>query len=328
MADTVLVTGVAGFIGFHLANRLLRDGYAVVGIDNLNDYYDVRLKQGRLEILAAHNKFVFHRLDLCDREGLQQVFRTHAPKYVLNLAAQAGVRYSLSNPDLYVKSNIVGFLNLLEMCRFSGIDHLVYASSSSVYGANPGLPYIESEKTDHPVSLYGATKKSNELMAYAYSHLFGFPSTGLRFFTVYGSWYRPDMAMFKFTKAILAGNPIDLYNRGEMKRDFTYVDDIIEGVVRIMKYRARLSPSSNAERHRIYNIGNHSPVCLLDFVRLLELILERKAQLNLLPPQDGEVLSTYADISQLQRDVGFAPNTPLEVGVPKFVRWYREYYKV
>lgn len=330
-----VVTGVAGFIGFHVARRLIADGIEVVGIDNLNDYYDVNLKRARLDILSRLPGFTFIRLDLNEGDRLKQLFREHAVKHVINLAAQAGVRHSLKDPGVYGQSNLVGFLNVLEACRQNKVAHLVYASSSSIYGANARLPFAETDQTDQPVSLYGATKKANELMAYAYSHLYEFPCTGLRFFTVYGPWGRPDMALFKFTKAILAGDPIELYNHGKMMRDFTYIDDIVEGVHIILKLRSRASGrmpiggpgvahSDDARSlHRVYNIGNQSPVALGDFIALLEKSLGKKALLKYLPMQDGEVLSTYADMSRLQRETGFLPGWSLENGIREFVAWYQ-----
>jgi UDP-glucuronate 4-epimerase len=329
----VLVTGVAGFIGFHVARRLLADGVRVFGVDNLNAYYDVSLKQARLDILQQTPGFVFLRLDLAEGGRLEQLMAEHGVKQVINLAAQAGVRYSLQDPHTYAQSNLVGFLNVLESCRRCAVDHLVYASSSSIYGANKRYPFVETDATDHPVSLYGATKKANELMAYSYSHLYGFPCTGLRFFTVYGPWGRPDMALFKFTKAILAGQPIDLYNHGKMERDFTYIDDIVEGVLRVLRRRSAGNAADPAEddtvraRHRVYNIGNHSPVSLDKFIALLEQALGKKAVLNPLPMQDGEVLITYADVSRLQTEVGFAPACSLGDGIREFVAWYRGYYR-
>lgn len=333
----VLVTGVAGFIGFHLAKRLLERGDNIVGLDNLNDYYDVSLKKARLGLLESRANFRFVRLDLADRQAMEQLFAAERFDRVVHLAAQAGVRYSLANPHAYVDSNLVGFMNILEGCRRYPVEHLVYASSSSVYGANTKLPFSVHDNVDHPVSLYAATKKANELMAHTYSHLYGLPTTGLRFFTVYGPWGRPDMALFKFTRAILAGEPIDVYNHGHMQRDFTYIDDIVEGVVRVLDRvpsgnsnwdGAKPDPGTSRAPYRIYNIGNHRPVELLYLIELLEGALGRRAERRLLPMQPGDVPATFADIEDLARDTGFAPTTPIEEGVPKFVAWYREYYKV
>ena len=327
----VLITGAAGFIGYHLSQRLLGDGYSVLGIDNLNDYYDVSLKQDRLALLEALPNFEFHQLDLSDRPGMETLFATHQFDVVVNLAAQAGVRYSLENPAAYVDSNLVGFANVLEGCRHTNVGHLVFASSSSVYGGNTKTPFSTSDPVDRPVSLYAATKKSNELMAHCYSHLYGIPVTGLRFFTVYGPMGRPDMAYFKFVRAIEAGEAIDVYNYGKMKRDFTYVDDVVEGIVRVMHKR----PEPNRQeqgglpskaRYKIYNIGNNSPVELGEFIATIERSLGKTAQKTLLPMQAGDVLTTYADVDDLMADVGFRPSTPLQVGIDKFVDWYRQYY--
>jgi len=331
----ILVTGAAGFIGFHLARRLLDDGHEVVGLDNLNDYYDPRLKEARLAELAGRASWNFNRGDLADADFLEGLFTGNQISGVVNLAAQAGVRYSLDHPRAYVDSNLVGFVNLLECCRAHPVEHLVYASSSSVYGLNTAMPFSVHANVDHPVSLYAATKKANELMAHTYSHLFEIPTTGLRFFTVYGPWGRPDMATFKFTEAILAGKPIDVYNHGNMRRDFTYIDDIVEGVVRVLAHPptsnpdwngAQPDPASSPAPYRIYNIGNHHPIGLLDFISTLERVLGRKAILNFLPMQPGDVLETYADTDDLRRDVGFAPSTPLEDGLRRFVEWYRSYH--
>ncbi len=333
----MLVTGAAGFIGHHLAARLLADGDEVVGLDNLNGYYDVSLKQARLERLRAHPGFGFARLDLADRAGLDALFEGSGFDLVVNLAAQAGVRYSLVNPQAYVDSNITGFVNLLECCRHARVGHLLYASSSSVYGALTAMPFSVRQNVDHPVSLYAATKKANELIAHTYSHLFGLPTTGVRFFTVYGPWGRPDMAMFLFTRAILAGEPIDVFNDGRMERDFTYIDDIVEGLVRLGRRPAapdpdwdgaRPTPSTSAAPYRLYNIGNHEPVPLLRMIEVLEDCLGCRAEKRFLPLQPGDVPATYADIDDLRRDVGFEPTTPIEVGVERFVRWYREHYRV
>lgn len=328
----VLVTGCAGFIGFHLCQRLLLDkSYDVVGIDNLNSYYDVSLKQDRLLQMKNHENFVFEKLDLADRGRTAHLFNQYSFDVVIHLAAQAGVRYSLENPHAYVDSNLVGFTNVLEGCRHStNIKHLVFASSSSVYGANQKVPFSTEDRVDHPVSLYAATKRANELMAYTYSHLYKLPTTGLRFFTVYGSWYRPDMALFLFTQAILEEKPIKVFNHGHMKRDFTYVDDVVEGIVRVM----HKPPIKRAEKdvtsppHKIYNIGNHQPVELIHMIEVLEDCLGKQAIKNFLPMEPGDVVVTYSDVSGLAEDVGFKPDTPIEVGVKNFVDWYRSYYKV
>ncbi|RLB70898.1 MAG: capsular biosynthesis protein CpsI [Deltaproteobacteria bacterium] len=331
----VLVTGAAGFIGFHVSRRLLADGVKVVGLDNLNDYYDVGLKKNRLEILLKDENFSFVKLDLVDTQGMQELFKKASFEQVINLAAQAGVRYSLENPKAYIDSNLSGFLNILEGCRHNQVKHLIYASSSSVYGLNTRMPFSVHDNVDHPVSLYAASKKANELMAHAYSHLYNMPVTGLRFFTVYGPWGRPDMALFLFTKAILAGEPIKVFNQGVMLRDFTYVDDIVEGIIRLVPYLPEVDsdwdgaspdPGSSPAPYRLYNIGNHSPVKLLDFIAILEKELGMKAEKELLPMQPGDVQATYADVADLQSAVGFSPATPLEQGVGKFVRWYRDYY--
>jgi UDP-glucuronate 4-epimerase len=326
----VLVTGVAGFIGFHLAKRLLNDGYQVHGIDNLNDYYDVNLKYARLERLKHQPNFTFQQLDLADRTGMLELFQAHQFDYVVNLAAQAGVRYSLKNPHAYIDSNITGFVNLLEGCRNSDIKHLIFASSSSVYGANTKIPFSTSDSVDHPISLYAATKKSNELLAHSYSHLYGIPTTGLRFFTVYGSWGRPDMAYFKFVDAIAKGKPIDVYNYGKLQRDFTFIDDIIEGVVRVMTKvpttNADSTLNSNAA-YKLYNIGNNNPVELMHFIEVIEQLLDRSAIKSFLPMQPGDVHMTYADVDDLMQDVGFKPETSLEEGLFRFIEWYREYYQ-
>ena len=332
----ILVTGVAGFIGFHLADRLLRDGNEVVGMDNLNAYYNVQLKKHRLAILKKNPAFRFHVLDLADRQGVAELFSTEKPEVVVNLAAQAGVRYSLENPHAYIDSNITGFTNILEGCRHNEVKHLVYASSSSVYGANTAKPFSVHHNVDHPISLYAATKKANELMAHTYAALYKLPCTGLRFFTVYGPWGRPDMALFLFTRAILEGRPIDVYNNGKMRRDFTYIDDIIEGVVRIMTRvpsgspewsGKKPDPASSFAPYRLFNIGNNQPVELMDFIAALEDHLGRKAKMRLLPMQPGDVPETYADVGDLMAEVGFKPGTPIREGIGKFVEWYREYYK-
>ncbi len=333
--EKVLVTGAAGFIGFHLARRLLREGVFVTGVDNLNAYYDTTLKMDRLERLGGEKKFSFQRLDLADRAAMERLFHEGAFDVVVNLAAQAGVRYSLQNPHAYIEANIVGYLNVLEGCRHHGVGHLVFASSSSVYGANTRMPFSVHHNVDHPVSLYAATKKANELMAHTYSHLYGLPATGLRFFTVYGPWGRPDMALFLFTQAILAGEPIQVFNYGNMQRDFTYIDDIVEGVVRVMNRVPKPDPAWSAENpdpgssyapYRIYNIGNNQPVMLGEFIALIEQKLGREARKELLPLQPGDVPATYADIEDLFAAVGFRPQTPLAVGIERFVEWYTDYY--
>jgi len=333
----ILVTGAAGFIGCHLCRRLLTFGDQVIGLDNLNDYYDVNLKHARLALLEAEELFDFRRLDLADRVGMATLFAEEKFDIVVNLGAQAGVRYSLENPHAYTESNIAGFLNILEGCRASGVNHLVYASSSSVYGANTAMPFSIHQNVDHPVSLYAATKKANELMAHTYSSLFAIPTTGLRFFTVYGPWGRPDMALFLFTEAILAGKPINVFNNGLMQRDFTYIDDIVEGIVRVMDRPAAPDPSwdsnspdpaTSSAPYRVYNIGNNNPVQLGRFIEVLEDCLGRKAVKNLLPMQSGDLPATAADISDLARDVGFSPDTPIETGIARFVAWYRHYYQV
>lgn len=319
---TILVTGAAGFIGFHVAQELCRRGFSVIGLDNLSDYYDVQLKRDRLAILATEPLFKFFQLDIANPRDLNEVFADHSFDLIVHLAAQAGVRYSIDNPDIYIQSNIVGTANLLEAARHAEIQHFAYASSSSVYGMSPKAPFSETDPVDRPISLYAASKKANELLAHTYSHLFSMPTTGLRFFTVYGPWGRPDMALFRFTEAILDGHPIDVYNHGRMKRDFTYVDDIVSGTV-----EAALSPGVTSERYRIFNVGNHQSVELLHFIKVLEDALGKKAELNLLPLQAGDVLETYADIAQLSQAVGYHPTTPIEVGIPKFVEWYRDYYQ-
>ena len=330
---TILVTGAAGFIGYHVAHSLLNQGHSVIGIDNLNSYYEVRLKQARLAQLTPYPNFHFYQLDIADRDGLQHLFTNNTLEQVVHLAAQAGVRYSLENPHAYADSNLVGFVNILEGCRHHQIQHLVFASSSSVYGANRRLPYAVSHNVDHPLSLYAATKKANELMAHTYSHLYGLPTTGLRFFTVYGPWGRPDMAPFKFTKAILEGRTIDVYNYGRMRRDFTYIDDIVAGVVQTLNHIPQPSectandPSHSHAPYRIYNIGNGRPVELMRFIEVIENYLGIKAQKNMLPLQPGDVLETCADVTALQQAVGFQPTTPLELGLPSFIDWYQDYYQ-
>lgn len=333
----ILVTGAAGFIGMTASLKLLARGDQVVGLDNLNDYYDVNLKHSRLKRLTSHANFRFVQLDVGDRSGIAELFATEKFDRVIHLAAQAGVRYSLQNPHAYVDSNLLGFVNILEGCRHSQVQHLVYASSSSVYGGNTKMPFSEHDSVDHPVSLYAATKKANELMAHTYSHLYNLPTTGLRFFTVYGPWGRPDMALFLFTKAILEGRPIDVFNHGNMRRDFTYVDDIVEGVIRVLDRVAAPDPqydpvladpaTSNAP-YRVFNIGNNNPVPLLDFIGCIEDALGQKAEKRLLPLQDGDVPATYANTDALQDWVGFVPGTSVQTGIRNFVAWYRDYYKV
>jgi len=333
----ILVTGAAGFIGYHLSLRLLDQGCKVTGFDNLNNYYDVTLKEARLNQLQTSDGFKFVKLDLADREEVEKLFASNGFDAVVNLAAQAGVRYSLVNPHAYIDANIVGFTNILEGCRHSGVKHLVFASSSSVYGANTNMPFSVHNNVDHPVSLYAASKKSNELLAHSYSHLYNLPCTGLRFFTVYGPWGRPDMALFLFTKAILEGKPIKVFNHGKMKRDFTYIDDIIEGVVRVIEHTAEPDadwsgndpdPGTSYAPFRIYNIGNNNPVGLLEFIEAIENALGKEAIKEFLDLQPGDVPATCANVDDLARDVGFKPNTPIEVGIGKFVEWYREYYGV
>lgn len=333
----ILITGCAGFIGFHLSKRLLDEGYIVIGIDNLNDYYDVNLKLSRLEILEKNNKFKFYKIWLEEDEEINKVFQENNIKYVINLAAQAGVRYSLVNPKAYIDSNIVGFLNILEACKNYNIQHLIYASSSSVYGGNRQIPFSTSHNVDHPVSLYAATKKSNELMAHTYSHLYNLPTTGLRFFTVYGPFGRPDMAYYLFTEAILNNKPIKVFNYGKMVRDFTYIDDIVEGIVRLIPYIPNRNESYNEKDencstsfapYKIYNIGNNNPVKLEDFICTLEDKLGKKAIKEYVPMQQGDVYKTYADISDLEKDIEFKPSTSISAGIGMFVKWYKEYYNV
>ena len=333
----VIVTGVAGFIGYHVAKRLLADGVEVIGVDNLNDYYEVSLKEARLADIGPASGFQFLKLDICDRPAIARLFEEQRPDRVVHLAAQAGVRHSIENPHVYVHSNVVGYLHILEGCRRHGVKHLVYASSSSVYGANTAIPFSVNQNVDHPLNLYAASKKANELMAHSYSYLYGLPTTGLRFFSVYGPWGRPDMALFMFAKAILAGRPIDVFNCGEMRRDFTYVEDIVEGIVRVL---ARIPepdpnwsgdhplPGSSKAPYKLYNIGNHQAVELGRFIEVLEEKLGRKAIKNYLPAQLGDVLETCADIDDLVKDTGFQPSTPIEVGIGRFVDWYRAYYQV
>ena len=331
----ILVTGVAGFIGMHVAVRLLAVGHEVIGIDNLNNYYDVRLKQARLDHIGSPSQFYFEKLDLCERAGINRIFVERRPEIVINLAAQAGVRYSLENPHSYIESNLVGFTNILEACRHFEVEHLVYASSSSVYGLNEEMPFHEGQNADHPLALYGATKKANELLAHSYSHLFGLPTTGLRFFTVYGPWGRPDMALFSFAEAILAGKAIDVYNHGQMIRDFTFIDDVVEGVVRLAMKPARgdahfdtKTPDAgrSSAPWMIFNIGNGQPVHLIDYIIALEQALGKEAQKNFLDMQPGDVMATASDTTRLNCWVGFVPNTPINVGVAKFVEWYLANY--
>ena len=331
----IMVTGAAGFIGFHLSRRLLKEGHQVDGVDNLNDYYDVTLKERRLELLGEFEDFTWHKLDISDRAGMERLFAERPPQRVVNLAAQAGVRYSLINPHAYVESNLVGFMNILEGCRQHKTPHLVFASSSSVYGLNTKMPFSVHDNVDHPVSLYAATKKSNELMAHAYSHLYGLPCTGLRFFTVYGPWGRPDMALFLFTEAILKGKPIKVFNRGQMMRDFTYIDDIVEGVVRTMEHipagnpawsGQNPDPGSSPAPYQLFNIGNHNPVRLMDFIAAVEKALGQEAVKEMLPMQPGDVPASFADVDGLMSAVGFKPSTPLQEGIDRFVAWYREFY--
>jgi len=333
----VLITGSAGFIGSALALRLMERGDEVIGIDNLNDYYDVGLKKARLARTTAYAAYTDVRVDLEDREGIAETFRKHQPQRVVNLAAQAGVRYSLENPHAYVDTNLVGFTNILEGCRHNGVEHLVYASSSSVYGSNTRMPFSVHDNVDHPVSLYAASKKANELMAHTYSHLYRIPATGLRFFTVYGPWGRPDMALFMFTRNILAGKPIDVFNYGNHRRDFTYIDDIVEGVVRVLDRVPEPNPDWNSDApdsassnapYRLYNIGNNQPVELMHYIEVLEDCLGMQAEKNMLPLQPGDVPATYADVTDLVRDVGYKPDMSVEQGVASFVAWYRDYYQV
>lgn len=331
----ILVTGAAGFIGFHLTQRLCAMGHEVLGIDNMNDYYDVSLKQDRLAELQKHNSFSFIEAGIEDDAAIEKAFADFKPDIVANMAAQAGVRYSIENPRIYIQSNLNGFINILEGCRHNDVKHLVYASSSSVYGANTKVPFEVSDSVDHPVSLYAATKKSNELMAHSYAHLYGLPCTGLRFFTVYGPWGRPDMAYFKFANKMRNGESIDVYNNGDMMRDFTYIDDIIEGVVRLLDHKAEPNPEWKADTpeistsnapYRIYNIGNNNPVKLMDMIEYLEEALDKKAKINMKPMQPGDVYQTYADIDAIQEAVGFKPTTNLKEGLAKFAEWYRGYY--
>jgi len=334
MTDSpILVTGAAGFIGFHVAQRLLQQGRPVVGLDNMNAYYDVALKEARLDVLKNHDRFTFEKVDLADRDGLLAVFKQHAFARVVHLAAQAGVRYSIDHPHTYASSNLDGFLNMLEACRHHGCGHLLYASSSSVYGANTKVPFAIEDSVDHPISLYAATKKANELMAHAYSHLYRLPCTGLRFFTVYGAWGRPDMAIYLFADAISRGQPIRLFNNGAMRRDFTYVDDVAEAIVRLIEHVPQAGPATNdpgrsAAPWRVYNIGNNQPEELMKVVDVLERELGRAAVKEFLPMQPGDVPATYADVTALEREIGFRPKTSIEEGIHRFVAWYRDYHKL
>ncbi|MDA1502284.1 NAD-dependent epimerase [Bacillus cereus group sp. TH43LC] len=332
----ILVTGAAGFIGFHLSKRLDQMDYEIIGIDNVNDYYEKDLKNSRIDLLKKETSVKFYECDLCDRTKLEEIFKAYNFDVVINLAAQAGVRYSLENPQAYIDSNIVGFTNILENSKNHNIKHLIYASSSSVYGANTKMPFSVHDGVNHPVSLYAATKKSNELMAHVYSHLYGLPTTGLRFFTVYGPWGRPDMAYYKFTKDIMEGNTIKVYNYGKMRRDFTYIDDIVEGIVRLINTipttnsewnRESPDPSTSYAPYKVYNIGNNEPVELISFINTLEKIIGKKANIEFMPMQSGDVVATYADIRELQDDTDFVPSTNIEIGLQKFVDWYKEYYK-
>ncbi len=337
LAGKLLVTGCAGFVGFHFAKRLLEEGKPVIGLDNVNDYYDPALKLARLDLLKRHPEFTFLKLDLADRPGIKALFEDHRFSAVVHLAAQAGVRYSLQNPHAYADANLEGFINILEGCRYAACGHLLFASSSSVYGANTKLPFSVHDNVDHPISLYAATKKANELLAHSYSHLYSLPTTGLRFFTVYGPWYRPDMALYLFARAISEGRPINLFNQGNMRRDFTYVDDVVEAMTRLLDRApqgdpswpgAKPDPGSSKAPWRIYNIGNNKPEELMHVVALLENGLGRKAEKVLLPMQAGDVLETFADVDDLARDIGFRPRTTIEEGVEKFVAWFRDYHRV
>lgn len=332
----ILVTGAAGFIGFHLSKRLLAQNYHVIGIDNLNEYYDVLLKKERLKLLDEHPNFEFYKIDLAEEESLKTLFQNHSIEIVINLAAQAGVRYSLTNPHSYIHSNLLGYTNILEACRHYHVKHLIYASSSSVYGANSNIPFSTSDSVDHPVSLYAATKKANELMAHTYSHLYNIPTTGLRFFTVYGPWGRPDMAYYTFTKDIFEGNTIKVFNNGDMRRDFTFIDDIVEGIIQLLDHppeynndwdKKNPDPSSSYAPYKIYNIGNNNPVKLMDFIQILEKHIGKTAKVEFLPMQPGDVKETYADISDLHQDIGFYPRTSIEAGLGQFVNWFKQYYQ-
>ena len=333
----ILITGAAGFVGFHLSRKLLDQSVEIIGIDNLNDYYNPTLKQSRLEILEKYDNFVFHKIDLKNQAAVNKIFENYRPEYVINLAAQAGVRYSIENPHAYIDSNLIGFINILEACRNYPVKHLLYASSSSVYGGNKIAPFSTNHNVDHPVSLYAATKKSNELMAHTYSHLYNIPTTGLRFFTVYGPYGRPDMAYFSFTKDILAGNPIKVFNHGKMERDFTYIDDIVEGIEKLVDIipvanknwdESRNDLSESFAPYKIYNIGNNSPVPLMRFINSIEAALGKEAEKIYMDMQPGDVLRTYADVSDLERDINFKPSTSIENGVLRFVEWYKEYYNI
>jgi UDP-glucuronate 4-epimerase len=325
-SKTYLVTGAAGFIGYHLSKSILEQGGSVAGYDNMNDYYDPALKQARVDILEQHTGFKFYKADLVDKQSLEAVFSSDKPQIVVNLAAQAGVRYSIENPDAYIQANLIGFANILEMCRHHKVEHLLYASSSSVYGSNKKLPFSTEDRVDNPISLYAATKKSNELLAHTYSHLFNLPTTGLRFFTVYGPYGRPDMAAFLFLKAIIKGEPIKVYNYGNMRRDFTYVDDIINGILLTIQRSAALHPTEGGAPYHVYNIGNNRPEKLMDFIGYLEKYAGKKAEVQMLPLQPGDVMETYADIDDLARDTGFAPKTALSQGLKNFVEWYLNFY--
>ncbi len=333
----ILVTGAAGFIGFYISKRLLESGFEVIGLDNLNDYYDINLKNDRLKILQKFESFTFHKKNLEDKDAVNQIFKEHRPHRVIHLAAQAGVRYSIEHPEVYIQSNIIGTFNILEGCRHNKVEHLVYASSSSVYGLNTNYPFSVQDDVSHPVSFYGATKVSNELMAHSYSHLYGIPTTGLRFFTVYGPWGRPDMAYFLFTKAILASRPIDVYNHGDMERDFTYIDDIVEGIYRIVQKAPKPdsnwsgdnpNPASSSAPYRLYNIGSNSPIQLMDFIREIEMNLGVEAKLNMMPMQSGDVKKSHADVSDLIKDFDYTPEYTIKKGVKNFINWYLDYYQV
>lgn len=335
--NKILVTGGAGFIGFHLTELLLKKGNKVIGIDNMNDYYDIKLKEGRLEILKKYNNYTFYKIDLKDKEGIDNLFEKYKFDYVINLAAQAGVRYSIQNPYAYVDSNLIGFVNILEACRHYPVKHLLYASSSSVYGGNKVAPFSTEHQVDHPVSLYAATKKSNELMAHTYSHLYKIPTTGLRFFTVYGPWGRPDMAYFSFTENILNGKPINVFNHGKMERDFTYIDDIVEGIYKLLPLAPKSNPnwdetvdkqSESFAPYKVYNIGNNQPVQLETFISVLEDKIGKKAKKNYMEMQPGDVIRTYADTSDLEKAIGFKPSTSIEEGLEKFANWYKEFYNI
>ena len=337
MNEKILITGAAGFIGFHLSKKLCESGWEVVGLDNLNDYYDVKLKIDRLNILNPNKNFTLHKIDLIDREAVKKLFAEEKVDYVVNLAAQAGVRYSLINPYSYIDSNVSGFLNILEGCRHNPVKHLIYASSSSVYGANTMMPFSVHDNVDHPVSLYAATKKANELMAHTYSNLYKINTTGLRFFTVYGPWGRPDMALFIFTKNIVEGKPIDIFNNGKMRRDFTFVDDIVDGIVKLIPKIPKPNPDWNGDNpdsatsfapYKLFNIGNNQPVELMKFIEVIEENIGKKAVRNYLPMQPGDVPATYADVDDLMNEVGFKPSTSIEDGISRFVKWYKEYYKI